>query len=57
MAARQVAPEPGDGGVVLRQLLLDHQRLAELGLRIRRPAHRRQKGAEVGVAARQVVSK
>ena len=35
---RQVAAEFGDGGVVVGQLLPDRQRLAVLGLRLRRPA-------------------
>ena len=38
VAARQVAAELGDGGVVVGQLLLDRQRLAVLGLRFRRLA-------------------
>ena len=53
MAARQAAAEFGDGGVVLGQLLLDRQRLAVLGLRLRRLARLRQQEAEVVVAARQ----
>ena len=35
VAARQVAAEFGDGGIVVGQLLLDRQRLAVLGLRFR----------------------
>ena len=38
MAVRQAAAEVGDGGVVFGQLLLDRQRRAELGLRLRRLA-------------------
>ena len=51
VAARQVAAEFGDGGVVVGQLLLDRQRLAVLGLRLRRLARLRQQDAEVVVAA------
>ena len=59
VAVRQAAAELGDGGVVVGQLLPDRQRLAVLGLRLRRPARRdsrlprllwtvRQAAAEVG---------
>ena len=50
MAGRQAAAEFGDGGVVVGQLLLDRQRLAELGLRLRRLARVPQQDAEVVVA-------
>ncbi len=55
MAIRQVAAEFGDGGVVGGQLLPERQRLAELGLRLRRLARVRQQVAEVVVAPRQAV--
>ena len=54
LSARSVA-EVGDGGVVVGQLLLDRQRLAVLGLRLRRLARLRQQVAEVVVAVRQVL--
>ena len=50
----QVVAEFGDGGVVVGQLLHERDRLAELGLRFRRPARLIQQYAEVVVAARQV---
>ncbi len=45
-AARQAAAEVGDGEVVVGQLLLHRQRLAVLGLRLRRLARLRQQQAE-----------
>ena len=57
MAARQEAAEVGDGGVVGGQLLLDLQRPAVLGLRLRRLARLRQQDAEVVVALRQLPAK
>ncbi len=56
MAVRQVAAEFGDGGVVVGQLLLDRQRLAVLGLRLRRLARLSQQFAEVVVADRQTTA-
>ena len=53
---RQDGAEVGDGGVVVGQLLLDRQRRAVLGLRLRRLARRRQQDAEVVVAGRQVAA-
>ena len=50
VAVRQAAAEFGDGGVLVGQLLLDRQRLAVLGLRLRRLARLRQQAAEVVVA-------
>ena len=50
VAVRQAAAEFGDGGVVVGQLLAERQRLAVLGLRLRRLARARQQDAEVVVA-------
>ena len=47
VVARQVAAEVGDGGVVVGQLLPERQRVAVLGLRLRRLAHARQQAAEI----------
>ena len=44
VAGRQVVAEVGDGGVVVGQLLQDRQRLAVLGLRLRRLARLRTAG-------------
>ena len=52
----QVVAEFGDGGVVVGQLLHERDRLAELGLRLRRLARVIQQDAEVVVADRQVGS-
>ena len=57
MADRQCVSEHGDGGVVIGQLLVDRDRLTDLGLRLRRPARTHQYAAEVAVAVRQGVAK
>ena len=49
----QVAAKIDDGGIVIDQLQPDRQRLAVLGLRVRRRARARQQVAEVVVAVRQ----
>ena len=49
VALRQAAAEFGDGGVVVGQLLVDRQRVAELGLRLRQLARVPQQPAEVVV--------
>ena len=56
MAPSQAAAEFGDGGVVVGQLLVDRQRLAELGLRLRRLARFHQQDAHASDGVRQVVA-
>ncbi len=56
VAVRQAAAEFGDGGVVVGQLLVDRQRPAVLGLRLRRLARVRQQDADPEDRVRQVVA-
>ena len=56
MATCQAAAEFGDGGVVVGQLLLDRQCLAELDLRFRGSARIQQQEAEVVVVGCQAIA-
>ncbi len=53
---RQVEAELGDGGVVVGQLLVERQRPAVLGLRLRWLGRRRKQAADAIDGVRQVVA-